>query len=158
MGRLSFKLTQTLKSHWVTHFHFQGTEVTLREQGCTHSTNLKWASLAPFTPSPVPSHSASTAWPWAMPWMTERKDRESRMGRLGFFQSPPKLGNVDKPLPASCPAVAQSSSPLQGQHQGSHLIKATLSPPHPSFLSSTITTLFILTQVCLIGVWESPNE
>ena len=107
-------------------------------------------------PSPLPFGIHSLALGNALD--DREKGQGIQNGKTRVFPVTPKLGNVDKPLPASCPAVAQSSSPLQGQHQGSHLIKATLSPPHPSFLSSTITTLFILTQVCLIGVWESPNE
>lgn len=109
-------------------------------------------------PSPLASGIHSLVLGNALEDREDRKDRESRMGRLGFFQSPPKLAKLDKPLPTSYPVVAQNSSPLQGQHQESHLMKATLSPPHPSFLPSTVSSLFILTQVCLIGVWESPNE
>ena len=46
------------------------------------------------------------------------------------------------------PQVVQSINPLQGQHQGSHVIRSPSVPPHPSFLSSIITTLFSLTQTC----------
>lgn len=59
-------------------------------------------------PSPLPSGIHSLVLGNAL---EDKKDRESRMGRLGFFQSPPKLANLDKPLPTSCPVVAQSSSP-----------------------------------------------
>lgn len=159
------------KAPWSSHkyknpaapqFQFQRTEGNLVRAGMSSQSNLTWAPLAPFMPSSIPCSVASTdhVASWVMPLMTEGNDRECGMGRPECFRSFPKLGNLDKLLPAreqndkglslaTCsPPCSNSSSPLQGQHQGCPLIKATLCPP-PSFLAFLHLDHSLCPHVCL---------